>query len=60
MRYYALCQTQDKDYVILRFSAQTKQEVRNQLPKEYLGVKKVIHVSDRQIKINKNKVIISF
>ena len=60
MRYYALCQTQDKDYVILRFSAQTKQEVRNQLPKEYLGAKKVIHVSDRQIKINKNKVIISF
>ena len=45
MRYYALCQTQDKDYVILRFSAKTKQEVRNQLPKEYLGVKKVIHIS---------------
>lgn len=60
MRYYALCQTQDREYVVLRFSAQTIEEVRNQLPEEYTGVKKVVHVSEKRLIINKNKVTIRF
>lgn len=60
MRYYALCQTQDREYTVLRFSAQTKEEVTNQLPQEYTGVKKAVYVSDRRLTIKKNKVTIRF